>query len=164
MPEGPSFGTPDADPLMTLIYTSGSTGTPKGAMFPESLWIKHWQTGFSGFFSRSMLELPFVTVNYMPLNHGAGIMQLQHDRARRDHVLRFEERHVDAVRGHSSGEADVAPPRAAHRHDDPPAIPRRARSPEREGRRPTKKSGGRSSAISWPRCANPSWETGCSTR
>lgn len=65
----------EVDPLMTLIYTSGSTGAPKGAMYPESLYRRMWQEGRLGGAS-SMPELPYVTVIYMPLNHGAGRWEL----------------------------------------------------------------------------------------
>lgn len=67
-PVVPAQGRGEPDPLMTLMYTSGSTGTPKGAMFPESRWAEQWRT-------RTTLrtsQLPYVTVNYMPLNHMAG--------------------------------------------------------------------------------------------
>jgi fatty acid CoA ligase FadD9 len=63
----------EPDPLVTLMYTSGSTGTPKGAMFPESLWLRHWRRPLFGL-------LPLVSgvgVNYLPLNHAAGRNDIQ---------------------------------------------------------------------------------------
>jgi fatty acid CoA ligase FadD9 len=57
------------DALRTIVYTSGSTGTPKGAMFPERIWTLHWERSFDVGFA----EVPNVTVNYMPLNHMAGL-------------------------------------------------------------------------------------------
>jgi fatty acid CoA ligase FadD9 len=62
----------EPDPLMTLYYTSGSTGTPKGAMVKESLLRLQWQQGFAAMLDLDMPELPYITLNYMPLNHGAG--------------------------------------------------------------------------------------------
>jgi fatty acid CoA ligase FadD9 len=59
----------EPDPLMTLIYTSGSTGTPKGAMFPESLWRESWRSSWTP----DLSPIALVTVNYMPLNHLAGL-------------------------------------------------------------------------------------------
>ncbi|MDF2696249.1 MAG: hypothetical protein K0S65_4632, partial [Labilithrix sp.] len=68
----------EADPLMTLFYTSGSTGTPKGAMVPESLLRAQWQAGFFLRLLHLMPEFPYVIVNYMPLNHGAGRGSVTH--------------------------------------------------------------------------------------
>jgi fatty acid CoA ligase FadD9 len=68
----------ERDPLMTLIYTSGSTGTPKGAMVPESLLRGQWQEGFFLRLIHIMPEFPYVIVNYMPLNHGAGRLNITH--------------------------------------------------------------------------------------
>ncbi len=54
--------------LRTIVYTSGSTGSPKGAMFPERIWSLYWQRPFMS----ELPSIPYVGVNYMPLNHMAG--------------------------------------------------------------------------------------------
>lgn len=63
---------PGGNPLRLLIYTSGSTGTPKGAMRLESTvrgtFIGPW---------RIPAHLPLITLNYLPLSHGAGRLVLQ---------------------------------------------------------------------------------------
>ncbi len=64
---------PPVDPvsnavLRSIVYTSGSTGSPKGAMFPESIWAQYWQA----IWPWDIPEVPYVGVNYMPLNHMAG--------------------------------------------------------------------------------------------
>jgi fatty acid CoA ligase FadD9 len=73
-PVDPATARPgEPDPLVTLMYTSGSTGTPKGAMFPESLWVRQWRRPIFGL----LPLLPYVGVNYLPLNHMAGRASIQ---------------------------------------------------------------------------------------
>ncbi len=62
----------EEDPLMTFIFTSGSTGAPKGAIFNESHWRDIWQIGFFSRLRSLAPSFPYITLNYMPLNHGAG--------------------------------------------------------------------------------------------
>ncbi len=57
------------DPLALLVYTSGSTGTPKGAMYPDSLAATMW-------LYTAKAPVPAITLNYLPLSHVAGRLQL----------------------------------------------------------------------------------------
>ncbi|WP_437876472.1 thioester reductase domain-containing protein [Sorangium sp. So ce513] len=66
----------ERDPLMTLMYTSGSTGSPKGAMLPESLWRRYWQQAFTGSNDPHLGLLPLVGLNYSPMNHFIGRLQI----------------------------------------------------------------------------------------
>src|SRR5262249_22048616 len=66
------------DPIMTFFFTSGSTGTPKAAIVPESLLRDLWQVGFYVRLLNLVPEFPYVMVNYMPLNHGAGRQAITH--------------------------------------------------------------------------------------
>jgi fatty acid CoA ligase FadD9 len=56
------------DALRTIVYTSGSTGSPKGAMFPEQLWTEVLRAPWPG----ELPGIPYLGVDYMPLNHMAG--------------------------------------------------------------------------------------------
>nr|WP_227983417.1 carboxylic acid reductase [Nocardia spumae] len=60
---------PADDPLALLIYTSGSTGTPKGAMYTDRLAASMW-------LYTAKAPVPAITLNYLPLSHVAGRLQL----------------------------------------------------------------------------------------
>ncbi len=60
------------DALRSIVYTSGSTGTPKGAMFPERIWSLHWQRPWDV----SIADIPWMTLDYMPLDHMAGVQTI----------------------------------------------------------------------------------------
>jgi fatty acid CoA ligase FadD9 len=62
----------EPDPVMTLYYTSGSTGTPKGAIYRERLVLAQWKGGYFAALDQVLPPFPQISVNYMPLNHGAG--------------------------------------------------------------------------------------------
>jgi fatty acid CoA ligase FadD9 len=62
--------SPDA--LRSIVYTSGSTGAPKGAMFPERSWTLYWKSPWE----TPLPATPYVSVDYMPLNHMAGRISL----------------------------------------------------------------------------------------
>ncbi|WP_036503986.1 carboxylic acid reductase [Nocardia aobensis] len=69
LPAVPLAGVPGDDPLSLLVYTSGSTGTPKGAMYTDRLAAAMWlYTGKA--------PVPAITLNYLPLSHVAGRLQL----------------------------------------------------------------------------------------
>lgn len=63
--------TPEADEgaLSLLIYTSGSTGTPKGAMYTDRMVAAMWRAAATA-------PVPAITLNYLPLSHVAGRLQL----------------------------------------------------------------------------------------
>ncbi|MEV5649597.1 carboxylic acid reductase [Nocardia sp. NPDC052254] len=66
---GPEPAAAQDDPLALLIYTSGSTGTPKGAMYTDSLAATMW-------LYTAKAPVPAITLNYLPLSHVAGRLQL----------------------------------------------------------------------------------------
>lgn len=65
----------DGDSLALLVYTSGSTGTPKGAMYTDRLVASMWQ-------ATATAPVPAITLNYLPLSHVAGRLQLAGSLAR----------------------------------------------------------------------------------
>ncbi|GAA1027177.1 carboxylic acid reductase [Virgisporangium ochraceum] len=72
LPEVPLYSAgPGGNPLRLLVYTSGSTGTPKGSMRLEST-VRGTFVGPSP----TPAYLPLITLNYLPLSHGAGRMVL----------------------------------------------------------------------------------------
>ncbi|PPJ17620.1 oxidoreductase [Nocardia nova] len=69
LPAVPLASAPGDDPLSLLIYTSGSTGTPKGAMYTDRLAAAMW-------LYTAKAPVPAITLNYLPLSHVAGRLQL----------------------------------------------------------------------------------------
>ncbi|MEV0635935.1 carboxylic acid reductase [Streptomyces sp. NPDC050619] len=61
----------DEDPMRLLLYTSGSTGTPKGAIYTERMLHRLW-TGLMP----TPADTPSVGINYMPMNHMVGRLNL----------------------------------------------------------------------------------------
>jgi fatty acid CoA ligase FadD9 len=70
LPAAPVVVPDEDDPLTLLIYTSGSTGAPKGAMYPERLVANFW--GKSSTRRGEPITEPSITLNFMPMSHGAG--------------------------------------------------------------------------------------------
>ncbi|MDT5303867.1 MAG: fatty acid CoA ligase FadD9, partial [Mycobacterium sp.] len=70
LPAAPMVVPDENDPLTLLIYTSGSTGAPKGAMYPERLVANFW--GKSSTQRSEPSAQPSITLNFMPMSHGAG--------------------------------------------------------------------------------------------
>ncbi|OXR44949.1 Carboxylic acid reductase [Nocardia cerradoensis] len=69
LPAVPLASAPGDDPLALLVYTSGSTGTPKGAMYTDRLAAAMW-------LYTAKAPVPAITLNYLPLSHVAGRLQL----------------------------------------------------------------------------------------
>ncbi|WP_063014742.1 carboxylic acid reductase [Nocardia kruczakiae] len=69
LPAVPLESAPGEDPLSLLVYTSGSTGTPKGAMYTDRLAAAMW-------LYTAKAPVPAITLNYLPLSHVAGRLQL----------------------------------------------------------------------------------------
>lgn len=68
VPGGGAAAPGEDDRLLSLVYTSGSTGEPKGAMFGERAWRARWATlPFD-----ELLELPMVSLVFLPQNHMGG--------------------------------------------------------------------------------------------
>ncbi|WP_406432117.1 thioester reductase domain-containing protein [Streptomyces sp. NBC_00631] len=61
----------DDDPMRLLLYTSGSTGTPKGAIYTETMLRRLW----AGLMP-TPADVPSVGINYMPMNHVVGRVNL----------------------------------------------------------------------------------------
>ena len=70
LPAAPVVVPDENDPLTLLIYTSGSTGAPKGAMYPERLVANFWRKSSTQWGEPS--AEPSITLNFMPMSHGAG--------------------------------------------------------------------------------------------
>lgn len=68
VPGGSAASPGGDDRLLSLVYTSGSTGEPKGAMFGERAWRARWATLPFG----ELLELPMVSLVFLPQNHMGG--------------------------------------------------------------------------------------------
>ncbi|ORB27708.1 carboxylic acid reductase [Mycolicibacterium parafortuitum] len=74
-PAGPTYVSPDPDPLSLLIYTSGSTGAPKGAMYTERLVANAWRPSNRMNWGERGSH-PSITLNFMPMSHVMGRMLL----------------------------------------------------------------------------------------
>lgn len=61
----------DEDPMRLLLYTSGSTGTPKSAIYTERMLHRFW----AGLMP-TPADTPSVGINYMPMNHVVGRVNL----------------------------------------------------------------------------------------
>lgn len=66
---GPA-GPPDPDAPFSVVYTSGSTGRPKGVVLTHRRWALTLRDGLQ------LPPVPRLTVNYLPLAHMAGRINL----------------------------------------------------------------------------------------
>lgn len=67
--------SPGTDSLALLIYTSGSTGAPKGAMYTQQMVANVWRPSSRARWGDRGAD-PSITLNFMPMSHVMGRMQL----------------------------------------------------------------------------------------